>query len=52
MPKVCSRDDSGVWQNDYVIMMLQYVYADGTLATNVSAPIKCEFHLDFSYTDA
>lgn len=52
MPKICSRDDSGVWQNDYVIMMCQYVYADGTTATNVSAPLQCQFHLEFSYTDA
>ena len=52
LPKNMTRDDNQVWQDDYVIMMLQYCYADGTLASNVSAPLQCNFHLDLAFTDA
>lgn len=50
--KTASRDDGGNWQDDYTFCLFQYVYADGTLAGNVSAPLTINLHLEYKYTDA
>lgn len=52
LSKKANRDDAGVWQDNYVICLFQYVYADGTLATNVTAPLTLNLHLEYKYTDA
>lgn len=51
MNKTLTRDDNGDWQDPYLICLMQWVYADGSIATNVSAPLRCEFGIDLSFTD-
>lgn len=50
--KTLSRDDNGDWMDSYLIGLIQYVYADGTIATNASAPLRVETSIMLSYTDA
>lgn len=55
LPKKPTRDDvnpSPIWQQPYVIMMFQVLAADGTLVTNVTAPITSQIQLQLSYTDS
>lgn len=52
LKKTANRDDDGVFVDDYTFCLFQYVYADGTTPTNVSAPIKIRFDIDYTYTDA
>lgn len=52
LPKICTRDDGGVWQDDYVVMLFQLVNYSGGVYTNVTAPIHIEAHLNFAYSDS
>lgn len=52
LKRFATRDDDGQYMDDYVFCLFQYVYADGTTATNVSAPIKIRMELEYGYTDA
>lgn len=52
LKKTATRDDGGNWQDDYTFCLFQYVYADGTLAGNVYAPLLLNLHVEYKYTDA
>lgn len=52
LQKTATRDDDAVFCDDYVFMLFQVVYADGTTATNVTAPVRVRMELDYKYTDA
>lgn len=52
LPKIMSRDDNGVWQNDYVVIMFQVVSALGGLLSNVNTQVNVQLNMDLKYTDA
>jgi len=51
-PKKCNRDDSGVWQDNYLFCLIQVVNAEGSIMSNVYAPITWRAHIDIKYKDA
>ena len=50
--KNLSRDDNGDWMNTYLILLCSFWYADGALASNVTAPFTFRPEVDLFYTDA
>lgn len=53
LPKIMTRDDgAGVWQNPYVIGLIQIVAASGYNISANQQPLTFNLSLDLTYTDA
>lgn len=52
LPKIMRRDDNGVWQDDYIILLFQVMSADGVLLANSQQLINIQLSIDLKYTDA
>lgn len=52
LPKIMERDDGGVWQDDYIILMFQVLSADNALIASAQQLVRADISIDLKYTDA
>lgn len=52
LPKVMTRDDSGTWMDDYIILLFQVLAADGTVLGTTQSPLNVKMSMTLKYTDS